>query len=272
MTNLNIIDNNILQKNYIENIYSNLTKTIKNKFDVSVVSSHPNDYYKHKDLLVENGKPKIIFDLADEWHSVPKYYNNTDVILILKEYAPFDYFKYDKIIPFPVCFNYSTIEQVPTNNRKYFFYSNMWLTPSREVLKNILDQYSNDQNFSIKWNSGFNSGTPHNAYIEEMKNSMVTICPMGYMSPEVSKLSEALMCGNIIIASKKPNYPYYENNKFFIYENENEIPHILNKIKNMTIEELNIIIEANNLLFKNHFDPIAIALKIEKYLTIKELI
>jgi hypothetical protein len=259
MTNLNIIDNSILQKNYIENIYSNLTKTIKNKFDVSVVSSHPNDYYKHKDLLVENGKPKIIFDLADEWHSVPKYYNNTDVILILKEYAPFDYFKYDKIIPFPVCFNYSTIEQVPIENRKYFLYCNMWLTPSREKLYHVLKNYQNDVNISINWNTNFNSGLPHNLYLKEMQNTIVTICPNGYISPEVSKMSEALMCGNIIIASQKPDYPYYKDNSFFIYEDEREIPEILNHIQKLSSQEKQNIIDKNNFMFNTKYCPEAIA-------------
>jgi len=105
-----------------------------------------------------------------------------------------------------------------------------------------------------------------------MQNAIVTICPNGYISPEVSKMTEALMCGNIIIASQKPDYPYYKNNKFFIYKDENEIPDILNTIRNTSNEELKKIIEDNNKLFKNNIDPIAVAQNIEKKLLDKKFI
>ena len=269
---LKIFNQNILQKQYIESIYSNLNDAIKNKFDIVVVSSHPNDYGKCTDLLAKTDKLKIVFDLAEEWHQVPLYYNDQSIVLILKEYAPFDYHNYNKIIPLPVCFNYSEIEQIPIENRKYFLYCNMWLTPSREKLHQVLNNCENDVKNSINWNTNFNSGLPHNLYLKEMQNAIVTICPNGYISPEVSKMSEALMCGNIIISSKKPDYAYYKGNKFFIYDDENEIPDMLNTIKKMNNEELKKIIENNNKLFKNNIDPTAIAHNIEKQLSDKKFI
>jgi hypothetical protein len=269
---LKIFNQNILQKQYIESIYLNLNDAIKNKFDIVVVSSHPNDYGKCTDLLIKTEKLKIVFDLAEEWHQVPPYYNDQSVAIILKEYAPFDYYNYDKIVPFPVSFNYSQIEQIPIENRKHFLYCNMWLTPSREKLYKVLKNCENQVNNSINWNSNFNSGLPHNLYLKEMQNAIVTICPNGYISPEVSKMTEALMCGNIIIASQKPDYPYYKNNKFFIYKDENEIPDILNTIRNTSNEELKKIIEDNNKLFKNNIDPIAVAQNIEKKLLDKKFI
>jgi len=71
---------------------------------------------------------------------------------------------------------------------------------------------------------------------------------------------------------KKPDYAYYKGNKFFIYDDENEIPDILNTIKKMNNEELKKIIENNNKLFKNNIDPIAIAQYIEKQLSDKKFI
>jgi hypothetical protein len=256
---LKIFNQNILQKQYIESIYSNLNDAIKDKFDIVVVSSHPNDYENSRNLLIKSDKLKIVFELAEEWHQVPPYYNDQNVAIILKEYAPFDYYNYDKIIPFPVCFNYSQIEQIPIENRKYFLYCNMWLTPWREKLYHVLKNYQNDVNISINWNTNFNSGLPHNLYLKEMQNTIVTICPNGYISPEVSKMSEALMCGNIIIASQKPDYPYYKDNSFFIYEDEREIPEILNHIQKLSSQEKQNIIDKNNFMFNTKYCPEAIA-------------
>jgi hypothetical protein len=263
---LTFFTENILQKSYIETIYSFLKQEIKNNFDVIVISSHPNDYNKSLSLINKPSKPKIIFDLADEWHRIPEYYHNNDIILILKEYAPFNYSDYKKLIPLPVYYNYKSIKQVPIHERKQFFYSNMWLTPSRILIKNIFDQYKNHNDYCVIWNGEFSKGIPNEEYLRIMQNTIVTICPNGYMSPEVSKLSEALMCGNIIICNKKPDYPYYKNNSFFIYNDEKEIVDILKHIKSLSIKELENIVIKNNNLFEEHFDPAAIALNIEKYL------
>lgn len=259
----------ILQKSYLDQIYSHILDIYKTKFNFLVVSSHPNEYIESVSLLEKVKGPKIIFDLADEWHRIPFYYNDPDVLLILKEYAPTNYTDYKKIIPFPVYFNYKKVEQILPENRKTFLYSSMWLTPSRFKLKLILDLYENNKNYSITWNSNFNSGLPSEAYIENMRNSIVTICPNGYMSPEVARLPEALMCGNIIVCSEKPNYPYYQDNSFFVYKDESEIPDILKNIEKLSSEDLKNIIEKNNILFKKYYDPSSIALNIENHLKSK---
>jgi hypothetical protein len=142
----------------------------------------------------------------------------------------------------------------------------MWLTPSREKVKKILEKYEDNIDCKIVWNTEFGKGLPLKDYLNDMINSIVTICPDGYMSSEISKLGEALICGNIILCSERINYPYYENNAFFVYKNVTEIPHLLDKIKSLTILELEDIIDKNNKLYQNSYSPEAIAKIINKTL------
>jgi hypothetical protein len=255
---LMLFSDKILQKSYLEKIYSNIDKKFLQKFDFLVISSHPNDMQQTLEMLYKSKNKKIIFDLADEWHRVPFYYNNTDVELILKEFSPQNYEIFNKLIPLPVYYNYKKINQIPIDNRKLFLYSNMWLTPSRMKLKEIFDNYKNES-CSITWNTDFAKGVTNEEYLKNMSDALVTICPTGYISPEVAKIGEGLMCGNIIISSKKPNYPYYKDNSFFIYEDEREIPEILNHIQKLSSQEKQNIIDKNNFMFNTKYCPEAIA-------------
>lgn len=257
-------NNSVLQKNYLNEIYQNLQSDIKKDFNFLVVSSHPNDYPKSLKLIESISGPKILFDLGDEWHRVPEYYHRSDVFLILKEYSPVDYLKWEKIIPLPTFYNYKKVVQKPLSERSFLFYSNMWLTPSRYNLMSILKNIENNPKVKIQWNSDFGSGIPVDQYLNNMSDSLITICPDGYMSSEVSKIGDALVCGNIIICSRKNDYPYYRNNAFFTYTDETEILDIIKKIQSMNLEEQKSIIETNNKLFETQYGPSAIAKQITR--------
>lgn len=243
----------ILQKKYLDKIFENC-ETLSGDYDFYVVSSHPNQSGMLD--LPEDNKPKVVFDLADEWHRVPFYYGREDVKLIAKEYAPFDYQKYDKIIPLPTFYNYDDSEYKEEDYKKEsVLFLSMWETPSRKKLKNVLSQYEDADGYEILWNDKFGSGYPVDVYNKKSKQSLISICPNGYMSPEVSKVWESILNRNIIITTPRPNFTFYEDNKFFIYHDESEIPEIINQIISLEPEKIQSILDGNQKLFDKNVSP-----------------
>jgi hypothetical protein len=102
---------NILQKAYLDAIYSHVDPNIKNKYIFCVISSHPNHIDESIKLLNSFNQNKIIFDLGDEWHRIPEYYSRNDIKIILKEYAPLNFESLNKIIPLPTFYNFVELPQ-----------------------------------------------------------------------------------------------------------------------------------------------------------------
>ena len=252
-----LVSDDSLQVNYTKKIYTLLPENIRNSHECYVVSSHPSS--KHSiENIPHTTTPKIIFDYADEWHTLPSYYSRDDVVLILKEYSPMGK-NYAKLIPLAVVFNYddNPQKQKTVKEKNLLLFSSMWLTESgsRLPVQMVMRDYEKQDDCVIFWNDGFTKGLSREEYRKNLRDAVITICPDGYMSPEVAKLHEALVAGNIIIASKKPNYHYYEGNPFFIYEHPNEIPAMIEKIRNMTVEEKQEIVDKGNAFCANRYSP-----------------
>lgn len=264
-------DEKVYQKNYLSSIYEELPEDIKSNYFFCVMSSHPREIKTSLNLLHNiDSNNLIVFDLSDEWHTIPQYYENEKVKYILKEYCPFNYLNYKKLIPLPTFCNYEkskNIKQKKINEKSNLFFTSMWLTPSREKLKKELKQFESKDKFTIKWNSDFATGFDCDSYIKMLNDSLITICPNGYMSPEITKFGEAICCGNIIITTRRPDYPYYKNFKLFIYDQEEEIPKIIESILKLTTEELQSIQDNNNKFFHEQYGHYAIAKKIKNILT-----
>lgn len=257
---------NSLQIEYTKAIYSMLSDKIKTCYEFYVVSSHPNSKTSIESIP-NNDNPKIIFDYGDEWHSVPSYYFRKDVFLILKEYSPIvAEYSYPKLIPFVTACNYDTNpkSQKLIKDRNLLLFTSMWLTPSRVPILEVMKEYENKSDCLVIWNSNFATGLTKEEYREKMRDAIITVCPSGYMSPEVTKIQEALVAGNIIITSERPKYHYYENNPFFVYKDPKEIPSIIQKISNMSIDEKQEIVNRGNEFYKNRYSPEYFASLIEK--------
>lgn len=260
-----LVSEKSLQSEYTKKVYDLLSEKTKNEYEFYVVSSHPNEVNTIRDIPFSN-KSKIIFDYADEWHQVPSYYQREDIVLILKEYSPIVRDNQSKLIPFVVAYNYdlNPKEQKSAEDRSLLLFSSMWLTPSRIPIKEAMSVYENQDDCLVIWNKDFSSGLSKEEYREKMRDSLITVCPSGYMSPEIAKIQEALVAGNIIITSERPDYHYYEDNPFFVYKNYNEIPLIVEYIKNMSIEEKQKIIDKGNEFYNRRYSPNYFASLIEK--------
>jgi hypothetical protein len=263
----NIIPKEYPRSDYTSRICDALSQEIKERFEFYSVSSHPTRSDTIAALPISN-KPKIIFDHEDEWHRLHYYYNRDDVVLILKDYAPFDYFRFKKIIPMPVVFNheYPFKQQKTIEERKYLLFSSLWLSPARMAVRDALSSLESREDCRIMWNDGFAKGLPFTEYQEEMRNSVVSVCCSGYMSPEIARLHEALVAGNIIVTSRRPNYPFYKGHPFIEYDDPREIPNLVLSINNMSNKEKQELVERGNAFYKEKYSAEAMAKRIEESL------
>ena len=246
-----------------------LSEETKDKFDFYSVSSHPN----RRDTIdavfdLDSRKPKVIFDHEDEWHRIPPYYNRDDVKLILKDYAPFNHSEFTKILPMPVVFNhkYPFESQKSVKDRKHLLFSSLWSSPSRKGVRDALSVLEQRTDCRIMWNDGFAGGLVFEEYQEEMRSSVVAVCCSGYMSPEIARLHEALVAGNIIITSRRPPYPFYEGHPFIEYDDPIEIPNLVISINNMSDDEKQQLIERVNKLYIEKYSAEALAKRVEDIL------
>ena len=63
-----------------------MNDAIKDKFDIVVVSSHPNDYENSRNLLIKSDKLKIVFDLAEDEIVVKQFekiFSNDKIVTVL---------------------------------------------------------------------------------------------------------------------------------------------------------------------------------------------
>jgi hypothetical protein len=252
---------------YTSRVYDALLKETKEKYDFYSVSSHPSRPDTIAAVPLSN-RPKVIFDHEDEWHSLHYYYNRDDIKLIVKDYAPFEYQKYSKVVPMPVVFNheYPFKEQKPVEERKHLLFSSLWLSPARIPVKDALNPLESRKDCRILWNDGFAKGLAFEEYQEEMRNSIVSVCCSGYMSPEVARMHEALVAGNIIITSRRPNYPFYEGHPFIEYDDPREIPNLVLSVNNMSNKEKQELVDKGNAFYREKYSAEATAKRIEQSL------
>lgn len=260
------------RSDYTSRVYDALSEEIKEKYEFYSVSSHPSRPDTIAAVPLSN-KPKVIFDHEDEWHRLHYYYNRDDVKLIVKDYAPFEYSRYSKVVPMPVVFDheYPFRKQKSVEERKHLLFSSLWLSPAREPVKNALSVLEARKDCRILWNDGFAKGLPFEEYQEEMRNSIVSVCCSGYMSPEVARLHEALVAGNIIITSRRPKYPFYEGHPFIEYDDPREIPNLVLAVNQMSIAEKQELVERGNLFYAEKYSAEATAKRIEASLNEGEI-
>jgi len=252
----------ILQKTYLDKIFENC-QTLSDDYDFYVICSHP----KESGILhlPEDNKPKVVFDLGDEWHRVPFYYNRNDIVLILREYSPLDLQNHKKIKPIPPIFNYGNWSGITKNidQKELLVFSSMGLWPSRSKLKDILSRYENSDKFSIHWNEQFNSGYDYSEYMKNLTNSLISISPQGYITTETARTWEIIQAKTIPICKRQIPYWYYHGMRLFQYDDESQIPDLINHIISLDPEEQQSIVDLNKKIFDENVSPKAIASWIE---------
>jgi len=260
--NISWYSKNVLRETYIEELFNNLNVNC----DVYVISTHPNEL--HLFNLKDDGKPKIVFDLNNEWHQDIFYHDRDDVLLILKEYAPKNLQRYKKVKPIPPIFNYGnwsgktkTIEE-----KTSLFFSSMGFWPSRKKLKDVLSRYDNVDGFDIHWTKKFNTGFSYSEYMEHLTNSLISVSPQGYITIETSRTWELIIAKTIPICKKQIPYWYYQGMKLFEYKDESEIPEIIEHIISLDPKEQQSIVDLNKKVFEENVSPKAMASWIENKL------
>lgn len=243
----NLLDEKFINRHLYDELFKELDKF---EFDNSFVLISPN-----REKLPRTKKKPVIFLVGDESHSGDCWKLLDYSELIFKNFAPMRPIK--GIVPLPIPARYGLVGEPLDISQRPVDYCLLGCY-NTGISSTLIDYYENHNS------NGYIKHSIYNDY-SILKETKICICPPGH-SPETFRYTEAAMAGCVIICPRRPGFWYYQNKYEFSIPDWNFLPELIERILQLTNEDLDLIGRTTQEYYNSFLSPKALALHIKGFI------
>ena len=119
--------------------------------------------------------------------------------------------------------------------------------------------------YHIRFNPGFRTGLSEAEYAHQLANTMICLCPPGFITSETIRHFEAMRMGCVIVSKKLPSSCYYNGSPIIQVEDWQGILGLLRTLLQDSAR-LREVSEATSAWWRERCSPISAALETSKFL------